>query len=1276
MRRNGRTYPAAGTGVRGSGVRARAHGTRTAAAPVSASVSASVLRRLAVPVALLTALSGLAAVEAAADVPSPAPGVPALTRATFADPPASVRPKYRWWQPLAYTDDAELARELDQIEKAGGGGAEVAPFSVEGTGSTTPEFLKTYGWGTPLWARKTRTMLAEAKARGLGLDFTIGPRWPATVPTVDDVNDPSAQQQIVFSHEFHKGGTSRSGELPANFDTAPPAGAERTLIAALVAKCDDADCASSGAPRMLDRASVTDVTSKVDAQGSLTVDFPGDDTSTYALIAFYQTPSGQSLSGYTATGKNYALDPFSKAGAKATTDFYDEHILTPDVRRLLAQMGESDLYEDSLELGKTQKWTSEMVGQWTRLRGYSPVEVLPALAGAGDQGITDRPFFDFGGGVGARVRTDYRQTLSDLYIRNRLDVLRAWAHRHHLSTRAQPYGIPVDVSEAAAHIDVPEGESLAFGQSVGAYSNVQDYRVIATGAHVSGRPVVSDECCAFSGTVWGSTAGAGADASNLQAVYRGFAGGVNQVVWHGFPYLSRGPAGAGPQSAWPGMTYGGNTSYSEAWGGKGGPNWADYRAINDSLARMQLVLRQGRPRFDLAVYWQDFGMNGTGTTGSGANKLIQSSSALAAAGYTYEYLSPAHLGREDAAYSGGALFPGGSGYRAVLLNDQKTMPVAAAEKLLRLARQGLPVVIVGDVPSEVPGAGDAARQDARLKSVVSELLRQRRVVRAVSEADAPRALRRLRVTPAAVPHDGSGAILDVRREAGSTDYYYLYNQTDTATAQKITLTGDGVPYRLDTWTGKITPITDYTSGHGTVTVPVRLAGNDAAVIAVTPRRDGTFTGHPDRPRHPREHAKAVPDPVRLDAWSLSVDSWGPGPSGLPGDTAHTALGPVAVKAGKDGALPAWSEITPANGYPVDLEDVSGVGTYTARITLDPGWKGIDAAELDLGTPVDTVRVNVNGHDLPPLDQADLRHVQVGRYLRPGANTITVRVASTLLNAVRVAPGTGASSRTPMDYGLFGRVTLTATGGDRPVLTAEALEPELPLADGGYNRATVLVTNASGRAANVAVAASAAEGISAEPEHRGVRVPARGSVTVPVDLRDTGVASGTSTVEVTARSDAGPSATASVTLRHSDDLALNPGGTPFPRVVADAGQDRYPAKLAVDGSPSTFWVSWGRAAGQGPTPADPVHYGVDFGAPVEVGSVVVGGRSNYGARDYAVQVSSDGRTWRTVATATDTPKAGGTTTFAKVSARHVRIAVTRSWDGIVANVQMSGFSVRP
>ena len=91
-----------------------------------------------------------------------ADSVPALTARTFADPPTSVRPKYRWWQPLAYTDDDELANELQQMKDAGAGGAEVAAFSVEGSGNNTSPFLDTYGWGTPRWAASIRGSRSRA----------------------------------------------------------------------------------------------------------------------------------------------------------------------------------------------------------------------------------------------------------------------------------------------------------------------------------------------------------------------------------------------------------------------------------------------------------------------------------------------------------------------------------------------------------------------------------------------------------------------------------------------------------------------------------------------------------------------------------------------------------------------------------------------------------------------------------------------------------------------------------------------------------------------------------------------------------------------------------------------------------------------------------------------------------------------------------------------------------------------------------------------------------
>ncbi len=121
-----------------------------------------------------------------------------------------------------------------------------------------------------------------------------------------------------------------------------------------------------------------------------------------------------------------------------------------------------------------------------------------------------------------------------------------------------------------------------------------------------------------------------------------------------------------------------------------------------------------------------------------------------------------------------------------------------------------------------------------------------------------------------------------------------------------------------------------------------------------------------------------------------------------------------------------------------------------------------AAQLDLGRVVDTARVTVNGRALPPLNPADLQHVEVAPYLRAGENTLVVRVASTLLNAVRVAPGTGAESRARMDYGLLGPIVLRPTAAARPTLGAEPLEDALPLAAGGWNRAQVRISSGARR----------------------------------------------------------------------------------------------------------------------------------------------------------------------------------------------------------------------
>ena len=143
-----------------------------------------------------------------------------------------------------------------------------------------------------------------------------------------------------------------------------------------------------------------------------------------------------------------------------------------------------------------------------------------------------------------------------------------------------------------------------------------------------------------------------------------------------------------------------------------------------------MVLRQGEPSFDVAVFHEDFGLTGQGqdnltngwnmgtvtsngtTTRPTSGKLLRSSSSLAQAGYLYGYVSPAFFRYPTATFAtdpldgnaGKVLFPGHGDYGSLLLYDQSVMPVDVAQKIAALAGQGLPIVIVGQVPNAAPNA--------------------------------------------------------------------------------------------------------------------------------------------------------------------------------------------------------------------------------------------------------------------------------------------------------------------------------------------------------------------------------------------------------------------------------------------------------------------------------------------------------------------------------------------------------------------------------------------
>ncbi len=931
----------------------------------------------------------------------------------FASPGREVQPRLRWWWPGAHVDHEELVREVHEIADAGFGGVEIADVYDSVHEPMDPEV---YGWGTDRWNEAVAVVLEAANERGLVVDITIGPHWPSTVPTIVP-DDPAAAQEVTFGQTIVKGGQTYSGELPEPI--LPPSGVSRGnpeppltthVLRVLAVACAGA-CATEGTAT-LDADSVTDVT---DRAGDGRIDWTAPSGADWVLLPIYRRPTGQIVNMYDRNSMNspvtspqsYVVDHFGRAGAQAVIDYWEGVLLTPRVRALLAEVGGS-IFEDSIEIKNTQYWTPGLLEEFEARRGYSIEPYLPILMNRTRESFrrAAEAAFTFGDtDLDERIRHDWDHTLNELWFENRLEPLRSWTESLGMRYRNQGYGTTVDVILSAALTGQPEGESLGFGD------NVDQYRALASGRDMGGGEKLSDEMGAFFGaydTLWTT--------EMIPTLSRNFAAGVNELYLHGYAYADA------PGAQWPGFAAF-ETAFAEPWNAQQ-PTWAHIQDVTGYMARTQLVLRQGRNTVDVAYLRQELDRRGG----------YPEDPTLLRAGYSVGYLSPAVLELPSANVTDGQLAPDGPAYRALLVVDDPAIPLTAANRLLELARQGLPIIFAGAAPETVPGLLDHEGRSRALRDVVAELLAEPSVKQVPAESDLLDALAGAGIEPAV--HYGEPAdLLNVHRRVGTTNFYYLYNNADEAVARSVDFVGTGRPFLLDGWTGVIRPIAAFSRTDRGVEVEVSLAPGEATIVAVS---SGQALG-----RAPGEGASDTtadelvddgrrPEPLTLDEWTLSVEAWGPGESAS--ETSKVRLEEIRL----DGLRP-WTAIE-------GLEHVSGLGTYSTTFDVDGGGTAGHGASLDLGRTVDTVRIRVNGQVVGPVNLMN-PVVDIGPYLTAGTNTLEVEVATSLANRLLEArpelaagsprpPGSGGAPGGPprprmapraQGYGLLGPVVLQPHG---------------------------------------------------------------------------------------------------------------------------------------------------------------------------------------------------------------------------------------------------------
>jgi alpha-L-rhamnosidase len=878
-----------------------------------------------------------------------------------------------------------------------------------------------------------RALLETSHNVGLHLDLAPGGGQPYASPGIELAD---SMQQLVLEAEAISG--------PMQYEWTPRQPSRLAGEARLVAISAARVVTDAAAPVVLDASSAIDLTPKVDGRGVLHWRIPAG---RWLLFSYWQRATGQIMAGNPFVAPeawssrvpekdkaaHLTADIFSAKGISAALAYLDQHFLSDNAALLRG----GDLAHDSLEVQAEMFWTGDLPAEFLRRRGYSVIPFLPALNTPKDSSFNPldpnwggalpvRPY-EFNGDVGERVRYDYAQTLTDLYCDRYLNAFERWAHAKGMLTRMQvAYNyFALDMLRSARAVDIAENESFdsgwskPFDASIPTYGTdrwrhaMDSYRLTGSAMHLAGRPRATIEF----GDDFAIYRKQPVD--YVQQLNEALAGGITQGLLTGFSSADTG---------WPvpqGLAHIGlGDEWTAAW-----PQWRDWQRLTAYFARATQLLESGLPRVDVAIYHD----RGLATVHDDAPLFADAT--LEGQGYTYDFVDPEALSEPEAGKIGGMLFGRRAGYRALVLDHEISIPAAAAQAILTLARHGLNVIIVGDAPSKSSGFANHEMNDRRVKTSMAALLKLPNVAQRASRAEAVAALHDLGCNPAA-SFGADSPLLSVRRQQNTHDLWWIFNPTDHAVSADASLSAVGAPYIIDLWSGRAERLAQWKQQdqrtllalkimpHQSITVLIR--SDEAAPlhallspgIQVLQERDD-FMVIADLPQSLEfsdgiSHAidpRARPQPLAPTRWHLQVEEQLPDG----GRTHELDLN----------ELMDWRQI-PA------LKEAVGSALYTAEVNLSPEWFGEDRGILlSVGDVEGAMQLMVNDH---LVTEQTIGHGQwlVGTWLKPGVNSTKVRLDTTLLNrmvALRASGDgryqTGPTALTSAPSGLLGPVILSS-----------------------------------------------------------------------------------------------------------------------------------------------------------------------------------------------------------------------------------------------------------
>jgi hypothetical protein len=636
------------------------------------------------------------------------------------------------------------------------------------------------------------------------------------------------------------------------------------------------------------------------------------------------------------------------------------------------------VFQDSYEY--RTDWSPDFFAQFEKLRGYKLETELPALFGTNEDDHV------------ARVKSDYRETVSDILATESEPIWIDWAHQHGFTATYQAHGTPGNWLDLYGDADVPETEMFHNDRSV------LVSKFASSAAHTQGRKLTGAETGTWIVEHFTETLG------ELKILADDmFLAGVNHIFYHGACYS--------PDDApWPGWVFYASTEMNPR-----NSIWRDVPVLNEYVARCQAVLQSGQPDNDVLIYWpiSDFWNDPAGRlqpmtvgqTGWFEDQSIgKTAHDLWNRGYAFDYVSDRQLPSARVA-DGKIQMPGGN-YKVIVVPECKLMPLPTLKQLFALANAGATVIFENDFPGDVPGWADLEKRREEFRMLYDSVRRDLNITavpvrvkhgegRLFFERGAFIDLSLTEVGAARESMTDTGLSF-IRRSFDGGWHYFIANHSNTNFDGWVSL---GRPAKsvviLDAMTGSSGVAGSRKSAANSTEIHLQLAAGESVIL--------------------RAFADKKVEGAAWTCWQLQTPDAKPQTPTGTWNVKFIAGGPVLPASCSTTNLASWTTFGDTN-----TQRFAGTALYALtfdapKLEFNPAPGGtapnpqkreLQHYSLDLGDVRQSARVKLNGRNYGTLITPPF-HVVVDN-LKPTGNQLDIEVTGVSANRIRDLDQRGVS----------------------------------------------------------------------------------------------------------------------------------------------------------------------------------------------------------------------------------------------------------------------------